>query len=243
MENISPALVFLESSNPMQLECDGLAITLLRKRVKNLNLRIHQTGDVQISAPLAMPLDKVYRFLHDKRAWIDFHRERLLQREPLSLTKTLQPGETLFFLGQPHGIEIHHTLKKNHLIAGQNMLHFFIKPDLSLEKKQQLLKHWYSEQMQCRLPALFEKWESIIGVHAHQYTIKTMKTRWGSCHPLQKRISLNLRLIEKPLICLEYVIVHELVHLLEASHNKRFYMLMSRFMPEWQSIKMQLEAY
>ena len=226
----------------MQLELDGLAITLLRKRIKNLNLRIHQTGAVQISAPMALSLDKVYRFLHDKRAWIDFHRQRLLQREPLVLTKTLQPGETLYFLGQPHDIQLHETLKKNHIIADHDTVHFFIKPELTLEKKQVLLKRWYCEQMLSRLPDLFKKWESIITVHANTYTIKTMKTRWGSCHPTQKRISLNLRLIEKPLICLEYVIVHELVHLLEASHNKRFYALMSQFMPEWKQVKMQLES-
>jgi hypothetical protein len=206
-----------------------------------LNLRIHQTGAVQISAPMALPLDKVYRFLHDKRAWIDFHRERLLQREPMALTKTLLPGETLFFLGKPHEIQIHDTLKKNHIIADHETVYFFVKPELTLEKKRVLLKRWYCEQMQSRLPDLFKKWESIIGVHANTYTIKTMKTRWGSCHPTQRRISLNLRLIEKPLICLEYVIVHELVHLLEASHNKRFYALMSQFMPEWKRVKMQLD--
>lgn len=224
----------------MQLELDGLAITLIRKRIKNLNLRIKQTGAVQISAPMALPLDKVYRFLHDKRAWIEFHRERLRQREPLTLPQTLQPGETLFFLGQPLAIEIHHTPKKNHIIADEDTLHFFIKTELPLEKKQVLLKRWYQEQMQNRLPDLFDKWESVIGVHANTYTIKTMKTRWGSCHPTQKRISLNLKLIEKPLICLEYVIVHELVHLLEASHNKLFYALMSQFMPEWKLAKLQL---
>lgn len=225
----------------MQLELDGLPITLLRKRIKHLNLRIHQTGTVQISAPLALPLDKVYHFLNDKRAWIEFHRQRLLQREPMTITKTLQPGEKLFFLGHALSIHIHETLRKNHIISDHNALHFFIKPELTLEKKQALLKRWYREQMQSRLPDLFKKWEFIIGVHAHTYTIKLMKTRWGSCHPSQKRISLNLKLIEKPLICLEYVIVHELIHLLEASHNKRFYALMSQFMPEWKQVKMQLD--
>lgn len=227
----------------MQLELDGgLSITLIRKRIKNLNLRIHQTGAVHLSAPVAVPLDKIYRFLHEKREWIAFHRERQLQRTPLTLQNTLQPGETLFFLGKSLSITIHPTSAKNHLIADETTMHFFIKPESTLDKKQDLLKHWYHEQMRNRLPDLLKKWESLIGVHANAYAIKTMKTRWGSCHPTQKRITLNLRLIEKPLFCLEYVIVHELVHLLEASHNKRFYALMSRFMPEWKLAKRELDT-
>jgi len=96
-------------------------------------------------------------------------------------------------------------------------------------------------QMQRMVPPLLEKWQAIIGVEVYQWRIRTMKSRWGSCNPSQKRISLNAHLMHYPLICLEYVLVHELVHLLEASHNQRFYVLMTRFMPEWKDHRAQLK--
>jgi predicted metal-dependent hydrolase len=220
----------------MLIEMEGLAVKLLRKPVKNINLRIHRTGDVQVSVPLRLPLNSVYDFLSDKRQWIENHRRRLqmLTPEPPMLLET---GELLSFLGQRYALKIHEGFVKQRIeLAGED-LHFFTRQSATLEQKQRLLTHWYRDQMRYYLPTLFEKWEALIGVKATTYGIKIMKTRWGSCHPIKKRIWLNLRLIEKPLICLEYVIVHELIHLLEASHNKRFYALMDQYMPEWRRVK------
>ncbi len=220
----------------MQIKIDGVSVMLLRKKVKNFNLRIHQSGEVQISAPMRTSLDLVYRFLYDKRAWIHGHRSRL-QSQPQAVSQTLQTGDTLLFLGQPYEVWVQTIVKKNHLIFENKRFHFYIKTETTLKQKQALLTTWYHEQMRQRLPGLFEKWETVIGTHAKRYRIRTMKTRWGSCHPIKKDICLNLRLMQKPAICLEYVIVHELVHLLEASHNQRFHALMTQFMPDWKEIK------
>lgn len=105
------------------------------------------------------------------------------------------------------------------------------------QQKLLILTNEHREQMKALLPPLFEKWEAMIGVKANQWGVKTMKTRWGSCNTIKKRIWINLHLIHKPQICLEYVLVHELVHLLEPSHNKRFYALMTQFMPEWEEYR------
>ena len=225
----------------MILEMDGLSVQLLRKRIKNLNLRIHRSGEVQVSAPMALPLDLVYRFLHDKREWIDGHRRRL-QSKPLEHINSLETGDMVFFWGQRVALIVHEIPKKIHVELDHATLHLFVKSGTSLDQKQIVLNHWYRGQMQQQLPELFQKWEAMIGVHADTYGIKLMKTRWGSCNTHKKRIVLNLRLVQKPLICLEYVIVHELVHLLEASHNKRFYALMENFMPHWKQVKIQLES-
>lgn len=103
------------------------------------------------------------------------------------------------------------------------------------------VKDEHRKQLETFLIPMIQKWEPIIGVHADQWGIKKMKTRWGSCNTVKKRIWINLYLIHKPLLCLEYVVVHELVHLLEASHNKRFYQLMTRFMPDWKIYKKLLQ--
>lgn len=226
----------------MLIEIDGLPITLHRKYIKNLNLRIHHTGDIRVSAPMALPLERVYQFLLEKRAWIDGHQRRLLQRQAREDPQMLKTGDVIFFLGQRYALHVHDTAEENTVVFDSTTLHLLTKVGTTIERKSELLSHWYRLQMQQRLPELFAKWEGILGVQAHCYGIKKMKTRWGSCHPIKKRIWLNLRLIQKPSICLEYVIVHELVHLLEASHNQRFYALMGLYMPGWKAAKVLLET-
>ena len=121
-------------------------------------------------------------------------------------------------------------------------MHFYIMPHMALSEQKHFLQQWYRQQMHRLLPELIKKWSMIVGVTIAEYRVKCMKTRWGSCNPLAKRICLNLNLIHKPLGCLEYVIVHELVHLYEPKHNQRFYAFMDHFMPSWKYYQTQLES-
>lgn len=225
----------------MIIEMDGFSVILQRKRIKNINLRVRRNGEVQLSAPLKTPLNVIYDFLQHKCSWIELHRSRLQQLEPeVEMAQKLQTGEYVPFQGVAYVLQLHETGAKQQIVLKDNQIHFFIKPRASLASKQELLAQWYQAQMQLCLPELFDKWQSVIGVRANKVSIRKMKSRWGSCHPIKKHITINLRLVEKPVICLEYVIVHELVHLLEASHNARFYALMQRYMPDWKQIKNQL---
>lgn len=222
----------------MQIEVAGLSVKLHRKRVKNMNLRIQRSGHITISAPLKMPLQAVYQFLQDKRSWIEKHRLRLQQQQPpLALTT----GTTLYYMGHDYALHVFETHTKPHVIQIDQQIHLYIKPQATEADKRSILHQWYREALQQHLPALLQRWQATIGVSCHHVQIRLMKTRWGSCHPVKKHISLNLRLIEKPLICLEYVIVHELIHLLEASHNARFYAFMDFYLPEWKQIKKILQ--
>lgn len=214
------------------IEMDGFTVTLVRKRIKNLNLRINAAGEVKVSAPLRFPLDLIHRYLHDKREWIDAHRRRLQARSP-PLPLTLTTGEFLPFLGNHYELVVYHQSKHSRIEIDNTRMHCFVKTDATFAEKNALLQRWYRSQMANLLPDLIEKWEAVVGVQVNAWGIRAMKTRWGSCNISKKRIWLNLNLIQKPLVCLESVIVHELVHLLEASHNKRFYALMSQFMPNW----------
>ena len=221
------------------IEMGGFTVQLNRKRVKNLNLRIDRAGHVKLSVPLKLPIELVHRFLHEKRDWIEAHRHRLQARAEVASPSFID-GETHYFLGMPYKLALFSGVKHCRLDMPHEQLHIFIKPDSTCAEKKAILQSWYREQMQFRVPELIKKWEVIIGVQVNEWGIKTMKTRWGSCNTVKKRVWLNLNLIQKPLMCLEYVIVHELVHLLEASHNKRFYALMTQFMPEWKTWKNQL---
>ena len=223
----------------MLIEINDFAVTLQRKRVKNINLRIDRSGAVQISAPLRMSMDVIQRFLQEKTTWIEMHRQRLQQLEQTS-TKNINPGEYIYFQGIKYAVHLFESPSFQTVQLHENQIHFYVKPTANAAQKERMLAKWYRSQMEKILPPLLDKWQTIMGVVANQVSIKCMKSRWGSCHPTKKDITFNLRLIEKPLTCIEYVVVHELVHLFEASHNKRFYALMSHYLPEWKQIRKQL---
>jgi predicted metal-dependent hydrolase len=128
---------------------------------------------------------------------------------------------------------IEHQGKNTVDISASNKLLLKVRPGTTKASKEKLLKEWYRTQMKEQVPPLLQKWERIIGVQANDWGIKQMKTKWGACNIEAKRIWLNLELAKKPPICLEYILVHELVHLHERHHNERFIGLMNQFMPKW----------
>ncbi len=214
------------------IEIDGIPIKIIRKPIKNMHLRIYPPdGRIQISAPLRLPIKHIYQQVEAKREWLHTQRARL-QALPSQSEPTLQTGERHYFLGQAYTLTLLEAPSPQILLK-DNALLLSAKPNATLLEKQVLLKKWYQTQMQSLVPELIKKWQPIIGVNVAEWGTKIMKTRWGSCNIRTHRIWLNLTLMKKPLICLEYVLVHEMVHLLEASHNARFYQLMDKFMPEW----------
>lgn len=223
----------------MLIEMSGFSIRVQKKQIKNINLRISRAGEVQVSAPIKTPMNVIYSFLHGKSAWIEHHRSRLVHQKIQRLQHWIT-GEYIPFQGVNYELIVRETHETTHIELDGEQLFLYVPPNATNELKEQLVQRWYYLQMEHCLPALFVKWQSIMNVQANQIKIKRMTSRWGSCHPIKKNITLNLRLIEKPLICLEYVIVHELVHLSEASHNHRFHALMSHYLPNWKEIKKQL---
>jgi predicted metal-dependent hydrolase len=211
-------------------------ITLLRKKIKNINLRIDQEGNVKVTAPLRIPVQEIQTFINTKYTWILQHRQRLLAR-PVRKKVQFQPGELHQFLGNLYPFIIHETTEKSKIKLENGQIACYLKTNISVLQQQALLQHWHRQEMNCLVPKLIQKWQPIIGVQIAEWGVKMMKTRWGSCNTLEKRIWLNLLLIHEPIQCLEYVVVHELVHLLEPSHNARFHALMTQFMPDWKVYK------
>lgn len=225
-----------------QLEIDGIVVEIIRKPIKNIHLRIYPPdGQVKVSVPLRLHLDLIYRQLSAKSDWIHHQRARL-KTQPTQPSFKWETGEQHYFLGKIHTLIIHETETRKRVSIDDKFIHCFVNINTTPAEKKALLQNWYRQQMKTLLPALIEKWESIIGVKINAWGIKIMKTRWGSCNTRAQRIWLNLYLVKKPLVCLEYVLVHELVHLLEANHNKRFYALMDRFMPAWRNYQKLLET-
>ncbi|MFI4962513.1 MAG: M48 family metallopeptidase [Legionellales bacterium] len=225
----------------MNIEIDGIPIEIIRKRIKNLNLRIYPPhGLVKISVPLGYNEQLIYKHLQDKIPWINTQRQRI-QARPFCEGKPLQTGSNLEFLGKNYLLIIEEHHGPSQFQIKDQLIHCFMKPLASPAQKLTLLDNWYRREMGSILPELINHWQAIVGVKVNEWGIKKMKTRWGSCNTRLARIWLNLNLIKKPLVCLEYVLVHELVHLLEASHNRRFYALMTQFMPQWREYQKDLE--
>lgn len=221
------------------LQFNGFDVTLTRKRIKNINLRISRDGAVHISAPLRYPLHSIEQFIEHKQIWITTHREQFLAR-PTHKSHLLNTGDLYPFLGQDYPVSIHEHSPQQGIIFAKSAIECYVKGNATPEIKHALFDIWQRSEMKNLLPDLIRKWEPVMGVKVREWGIKKMKTRWGSCNTSSRKIWLNLQLIHEPLHCLEYVLVHEMVHLLEASHNKRFHALMSKFLPDWRDCKNQL---
>ncbi len=225
----------------MDITINDIPVSIKRKSIKNMNLRIQDQGDVFLSAPKNLPLSDIYNYLYKKLSWIKKHRERLKDYAQKSSLENLQ-AEGLFFQGSYYEIIIKESLGNEFVNLINNQIYFFLRPGFTEFHKKSFMKKWYQEQLKEILPSLVAHWQAIIGVTVNQIKIRDMKSLWGSCHYTKKCITINLKLIEKPLISLEYVIVHELVHLLEPSHNHRFYRLMDYYLPDWKNIKKKLDS-
>lgn len=227
----------LKKLKPEVLVMDGISIEIIRKPIKNMHFRVYPPhGEIRISAPLKLSLSYIQQQLETKREWLHQHRNRMLEMPPKT-TLLMETGEHHYYLGKPYELTVINSPKQMPLMLKDNLLLLYAKPKSPLIEKQAHLKRWYEMQMRSLVPVLIEKWQPIIGVSVASWGTKIMKTRWGSCNVRTRKIWLNLVLIQKPLQCLEYVIVHELVHLLEASHNSRFYQFMDTFMPDWRTHK------
>ena len=225
------------------LTIDELEVQVSYKPIKNIYLRIcHQTGLVRLSVPKTYKPAQIDKFIRAKRSWLDKHKQTInLQPQPRDFSYTT--GEKHSYQGQSYTLIIDHNSSVNRVTCDkqQQQITLFTKSEISLEKRAKLLQEWYRTQFKEQLPTLINKWEETIGVTSEDWGIKQMKSRWGTCNTKTKKIWLNLELIKKPTICLEYVLVHELVHLLERKHNKRFYAYMNQFMPEWKTHDEQLK--
>lgn len=224
----------------MIIEMDGISINVSRKKIKNIYLRIiRQTAEVTVSAPHSISTETIYNFLLQKRHWI--HKARAQVTNQVKIKPIIQNGETHYFLGESYSLVIYENAAHMKISISEKKLIFFVKPGCDEKKCSTYLNLWYKHHMQQLLPSLISKWEIIVGVKVHSWTIRSMTSRFGSCNVALKRICLNLILIQKPIDCLEYVLVHELVHLHEANHSKRFYALMDKYLPNWRDLKIKLK--
>lgn len=218
-----------------QLDVGGLSVELVRKRIKNINLSVRgQEGRVRVSAPLRTSEREIRRFVESRLDWIRQHQTRLAAL-PEAQTLQYKNGELHVFLGRSYRLQVDEQSPRAAAarLNGDDVLQLQVPRRASAAQRQALLEAWYREQLCLLIPPLIARYEPIMGVRVAEWRIRKMKTRWGTCNIKARRIWINLELAKLPPDCLEHIVVHEMVHLLERGHNTRFYGFMDQFLPDW----------
>jgi predicted metal-dependent hydrolase len=221
----------------------GIPIELERKRVKNVNFTIYPPdGRVRVSAPHHMTDKILHEVIRAKIPWIKRHRKTIVHQKRSGQPNFIS-GERHPYLGKMYTLEVREHRGRSKINIGQDgTIQMWVRHGSSRDQRERVLIEWYRRQLKAQIPAIIALWEPIIGVKVAEWGVKRMKTRWGSCNTKARRIWLNLELIKHPVSALEYIIVHEMVHLLERRHNKRFYAFMDQFLPGWRREQNALKA-
>ena len=216
-----------------KLELGGISVDVVQKDIKNIHLSVFPpTGAVRIAAPLRMDLATIRVFAISKLGWIKRHQHKV-QAQPRETPREYLERESHYLWGRRYLLEVIEHDASPRVELEHRTLVLFVRPGTEADKRQAILAGWYRDRIKESLPALIAKWEPILGVTVGRVFVQHMKTKWGSCNPIAGNIRLNSELAKKPRACLEYIVVHEMMHLLEPTHNTRFVSLMDRFMPNW----------
>jgi predicted metal-dependent hydrolase len=216
-----------------RMELGDITVDVVLKDIKNVHLSVYPpTGRVRIAAPKRMSLDTIRVFAISKLDWIKRQQAKLREQER-ETPREYVDRESHYVWGARYLLTVIESAAPPSIELKHRRMLLSVRPGTDPEKKAALVEEWYREQIKKAVPPLLAKWEPLLAVKVERWFVQRMKTRWGSCNHEAGTIRLNTELAKKPAECLEYIVVHELVHLLEPTHNARFVAVMDRFMPNW----------
>jgi predicted metal-dependent hydrolase len=216
-----------------KIDLGGISVEVLKKDIKNVHLSVYPpTGKVRISAPLRMNSDTIRVFAISKLGWIR-QQQKKVQEQKREPPREYLDRESHYVWGKRYLLKVIERDAAPEVELKHSQLVLQVRPATGEEKKQAILEEWYRMQLKAAVPPLIAKWEPLMGLKLGRFFVQRMKTKWGSCSRASSGIRLNTDLARKPRECLEYIVVHEMVHLLEPTHNSRFLALMDLFMPTW----------
>jgi predicted metal-dependent hydrolase len=224
-----------------QITISNIKIDVVRKDIKNIHLAVYPpTGRVRIAAPLKVADDAIRLFAISKLGWIKRHQRKFKGQERIPQREYKQ-RESHYFQGRRYLMTIIETeATPKVVLKNKKFIELYIKPETPTIKRHEILNKWYRVQLKNQIPAIVARWEKILNITVLEWQVKQMKTKWGSCNIEKKRLWINLELAKKPEHCLEYIIVHEMVHLLERYHNDRFLYFMDKHLSNWRQLKIEL---
>ena len=222
------------------IQLGDIRVEVQRKNNKHAHLYVYPPeGRVHISAPLLMGLDALRAFAISRLSWIKA-QQRQMRAQPRETEREYLNRESHQVWGRRYLLEVIEVNAAPVVELKHSALVLQIRPGSDEARREALLESWYREQLRAKLPVLLGKWQPLMGVNVRRILVQRMKTRWGGCNPSTGNIRLNTELAKKPPECLEYILIHELAHLIEPTHSNRFLALMDKFMPHWRQIKDEL---
>lgn len=222
---------------------ENININITKKRIKHLYVRvIPPSGEVKASVPKSISEEKLRSFLIERIDWIKETVEKVKSQNKYQ-EKYYISGEIHHIKGKKYILNLINANKPKIELKEDNIIDFYVPESYTKENRENYYLKWLKKYFERELNVLFIKWENIINVRVSKITIRRMKSKWGSCNTKDKIICLNLELVKTPNYCIEYVVVHELVHFLEKNHNQRFKDFMTYFLPEWKNYKKELNKF
>lgn len=221
---------------------NGVAVQIVRKAIKNLHLGVYPpNGRVRVAAPLRFSDNAVRLAVVGKLGWIKRQRARF-EAQPRQSAREMVSGESHYVFGQRYRLHVIYGPGQAKVVLRGKIMEMHVPTEASRAQRLRLLLRWYRERLREQADRLLLKWQKALGVELAEYGIRRMKTKWGTCNSNARRIWLNLELAKKPVQCLEYVIVHELAHLIERRHDDRFISIMDQHLPDWRTRRALLNA-
>lgn len=232
-------------SEKMSMQLNNLPLTITRKKIKNMYLRVHQDGTVSVSAPKRMSDKAIRDFVDSKSDWIEMQLKKLEERkQQVSETahtaeSSYVTGEIHYLWGKPCTLLVEETTGRGSVIFVENQQSLLLRApkNSTIEQHRYLLEEFYRQELKAAVPDLMEHYVGVVGKSPTEWRIRNMKTRWGTCNTKAGRIWLALNLAKKHPKCLEYVIAHELTHLHVPNHSKAFWARMDVYYPQWREVR------
>ncbi len=213
-------------------------VSIVFKNVKHSSVRVKPTCEVVVTVPEMTPQEEIERILEKRHAWIETQLALFQKNKPLN--KELVSGETIEYLGKNYRLKVIESPNEDVKLA-RGYINIYVKDKANFERKKILLDGWYKEKAQHHFKQALKKYNVLVNKEVKTVSIRAMKTRWGSCNPSKSYINLNLELIKKPKMAIEYVVLHELTHLIHLNHDQKFYHFLTLHMPDWKKRKANLE--
>jgi predicted metal-dependent hydrolase len=228
------------STDVSQIYLGDIAVDVVLKDIKNVHLSVHPpSGRVRISAPKRMRLDTIRVFAISKLAWIRQQQTKLRAQERETPREYVE-RESHYVWGKRYLLTVNENEGRPSIELKHNRLILRVPPHTGDRKREAVLEEWYREQLKEAVPSLIARWQRVLGVRVERFFVQRMRTRWGSCSSERRSIRLNTDLAKKPRACLEYLVVHEMIHLIEPTHNSHFVALMDQAMPQWRNVRESL---
>jgi len=228
-------------NNSYYIAISGLEIIVEKKDIKNLHIGVYPpNGKIRVATPLKLNDEAVRLAVISRLSWIKKQQQNFLN-QPRQTQREMVTGESHYLFGKRYLLEVKNKNTKHEVIKKHSKLELYVNENTTRENRYKVLEKFYRDNLKIEIDKLVAKWEVIIGINVEYWKIQKMKTKWGSCNIEAKRLLFNLELAKVPLECLEYVVVHEMLHLLERHHNYNFQALLDKYMDDWKSRKEALK--